>query len=84
MFAEMDLVIDSCRDAILSSDLRTMLRQIRCSKNHYAKALRRAAPLAFTKQDVQNMDSKSHHLEELISRLETKCAALMDARKDRR
>jgi len=83
VFADMDLVIQGCRAALHSCDLESVQRLISLSKKRYANALRNAAPLAFTLQDVQDMDSKSVQLEELISLLEARCAALQGAHNKR-
>jgi hypothetical protein len=77
VFKEVDAVIRACQAALRSGDAETMGDLIRYSRKQYAMALRRAGSMRFTQREANKMDSKSAQLEDLISKLVTKCKALL-------
>jgi hypothetical protein len=68
----MDLVVDSCKSALHSSDLDEIERHLKHAKRHYAQVLRHAARLSFTTRGVAEFESRSILLEAVISKLEAR------------
>ena len=74
LVAKIDLVTEICKSALLSADSEDIESKIRDAKKWYANALRSAGKLSFSVQDVEAFESRTVRLEEMIVKLERRCA----------